>query len=111
MENVKKVILNIDGTTFHLKSMLIGGMMESDPQYPMGAYAGKLEMEEFAMCLLHALRAAIKINVDVHAMSLQESKELITFCLTEAIIREERRLNNPTHEDLDTVLRMTKDNL
>lgn len=111
MENVKKVTLNIDGTTYHLKSMLIGGMMESDPQYPMGAYAGKLDMEEFAMCILHAFRAAIKINVDVHAMSIKESEEFITFCFAEAIRREERRLNNPTHEDLDTVMRMTKDNL
>jgi hypothetical protein len=110
MEEQKYVTINLDGQIFKLKTALVGGIIHGDPEYPMAFYAGKLALEEIGMSLLHALRAIIKIQLDVHQFTLPQTEEFIVFCLAEAIRREERRLLMGDDES-DTVLRMSKHNL
>jgi hypothetical protein len=110
MESKRYVSVELDGTVYKLKTALVGGLLHDDPSYPMAFYAGKLALEEIGMSLLHALRAVIKIQVDVHEFTLEESEEFVLFCLAEAMSREERRLKMGS-DDSDTVLRMTKHNL
>jgi hypothetical protein len=110
MEGDKFITCDVDGQIIKLKSALVGGLIYGDPEYPMAFYAGKLALEEMGMCLLHALRATIKIQVDVHKFSIKETEEFILFCVAEALRREERRIMNGG-QDPDTVMRFTKHNL
>jgi hypothetical protein len=106
----KFVSIKFDDHSYKLKHVLMGGVTDGDPEYPMGMFAGNMSIENLGMCVLHAFRAAIKINVDAHGMTVGQSEEFLLFCLAEALRREERRVRLGDDYE-DSVLRVTKHNL
>ena len=110
MDQKQYVTVEVDGQIFKLKTCLMGGSLLDDPGYPMAFYAGKLALEELGMSLLHAFRALVKIQMEIHNFTLDECAEFINLCMMEALKREEKRLLFGGEEG-DTVFRMTKHNL
>lgn len=108
MDNRKKIIIKIEDYEYEMETALLGGIKSGDPQHPMGIYAGTLAIEDIGMALLHALRATLKISLDVHKMDIETAESFILFTVHEAVKRERARMEKVDFDHEDIIMRMSK---
>jgi hypothetical protein len=77
-----------DGTKIELESAFVGGRMKDVTNAPMGLYSGKMNIETAATCLVHLLRAAIKLCNEELTMSPRKYATFLHFCADKAIETE-----------------------
>lgn len=89
---IERIFLEIEGQKkMELKTALIGGTLAAETEgeeNPTGMFAGKLDLGDMGIALLHSLRTVIRIQREYHKMPLDTSIDYIKFTLEEAIRRE-----------------------
>lgn len=112
-EHENGITLVFDGKKLFLKTALVGGITGDALEAPMGMYAGKVDVGEIGVALMHTHRAILKIMQDSFHMELDKAVDFIRFCCMEAAHREQHHdtMENVSFEEHHhNLLRMTKDN-
>lgn len=84
----KKVFLEIGEERFEIHNALIGASMKPNGEEPFSIYAGKLDVSDIGLALLHVIRAAMKITREEYNTPLSVTKEFIEFTVKTAFDME-----------------------
>lgn len=106
------ITIQFDGRSMDIKCCFIGGVTADKVGVPMGMYAGKLEIEEIAVSLVHVHRAVIKLFDEHYNINLKGSVDFINLCKDEAVKREQvtSGFDKINLDVYDILTKMTKDN-
>lgn len=101
-----------EGRAIDIQTGLVGGVTGDDLNVPIGMYAGKMEMEEIGLCLIHVHRVILKMFIEHYGLNIKAIDEFICLCKNEAIKRELRanEFEKMDFEEYDKLIKMTKDN-
>jgi hypothetical protein len=109
----KNVTVKFDNEEVLLNTALIGGVLGDGSEFPMGMYAGHLDIGEIGIALMHCHRAVIKLLREQHGFNLEDSLEFVCFCMAEASKREEgnKQEHNVSFETHQMFMKMAKEKM